>query len=202
MKKITEKQENISARLYRKKLSAREIATKLGLSLSQVYDALERKLVNRRTSVEQNKIRFLKSPLSFKYPSKPSKKQQLLITAALMLYRGEGAKTGTTVDLANSDPGTLKVFLSFLRKVCKIKEKRLKLYLYCFSKQDINQLIGFWSKFLKVKESNFTKPYVRKTRTTLTRTMRHGVLHIRYSDKRLLEKILASSEELIQRLSK
>lgn len=127
-------------------------------------------------------------------------KKELLI-AAVMLYFGEGAKSGTTVDFANSDPATLKIFINFLRKICRIDEKRLRLYLYCFSNQNPGELISFWSKTLDVRIRNFTKPYIRKVGENLRRTMTRGVLHIRYSDKRLLRKILSLKDELIKKFT-
>jgi len=113
-----------------------------------------------------------------------------------MLYLAEGAKTGTTVDFANSSPTLIKVFLTFLRKVCAIDENRLKLYLYCFSNQRPTKLIDFWSKELKIKRRQFTKPYIRSVTKPSSRIMRYGLLHLRYSDKKLLMQILLLGENL------
>ena len=97
-----------------------------------------------------------------------------------MLYYGEGAKTGKTVDFANSDSVMLQIFLKFLIDICGINKQKLRFYLYCFSDQNTHELIRFWCKTLKVKKSYFTKPYIRKASKSLRRTMQHGVLHIRY----------------------
>ena len=201
MKRITIFQEKEVQKLYARNFSASEISSRLDLSLNQIYDCLIRHGVPRRKPWQQNKIRFQKTPLSFNFKKKLSSWDSELLAAAVMLYLGEGAKTGTTVDFANSNVGSLKVFINFLRKVCKIDENRLRLYLYCFSNQDKNKLIRFWSKVLKVKKNCFTKPYIRTFKTESLRIMDYGVLHIRYSDKRLLEKILGLSDELTKKLS-
>jgi len=122
--------------------------------------------------------------------------------AALMIYLGEGAKTGVTVDVANTDSGVHKVFLKFLREICGVKEEKLRFYLYCFENQDPKELIQFWSKTLNVRIEAFTKPYIRKS-TTHNRAQRkpYGVLHTRYNDKRLLEKILSLCSNLVADLS-
>ncbi len=187
--------------LYNSGSSGPSIATKLRLSLNQVYDSLKRQKIPRRSTVEQNKITFQNSPLSFEFRQPRSIRDKELLIAGIMLYYGEGAKTGTTVDFANSDLSALKVFLGFLRRICKVDENRLRFYLYCFSDQSPRELISYWSRQLKVSIEKFTKPYIRQTKNSkLTRVMPRGVLHIRYSDKRLLEKIKLLSDLLFKNL--
>lgn len=182
--------------LYSNGLSGSQISRVTKIDIRQVYRILARLGVSRRSSAEQNKINFLKSPLSFKMKEKFSVDERELLVAAVMLYYGEGAKTNKTVDLANADPKVLKVFLNFMRNICGVDEKRLRFYLYCFSNQDSGKLIKFWCKYLHVDKRNFTKPYVRSADSSLLRTMPYGVLHIRYSDSRLLKLILNLIEEL------
>lgn len=188
--------------LYLNKLSGFEISKKLNISLAKVYDSLIRQGIARRKSSEQNEIRFRKSPLSFNLKNKLSQKERELLIAAAMLYYGEGAKTGHSVDFANSDPTILRLFIKFLRIICNIDEKRIKLYLYCFSNQNPKELIRYWSRKLNVSISNFTKPYIRNTHNRMQRIMSHGVLHIRYSDKRLFEIILKLIEKISLNLLK
>jgi len=200
MKKISKKEEFKVKFLYKKLFSASEIAEKLKLSLNQVYDSLKRQRIKRRKSAEQNKIRFEKSPLSFKLKKNLTEKEKKLTVAALMLYHGEGAKTGSTVDFANSDPRPIKLFADFLLKVCQINKDRLKLYLYCFENQNVQILIRFWSRLLKVRKQNFTKPYIKKIETVSKRKMLYGVIHVRYSDKRLLNQIIKLYSNLFEEL--
>src|SRR3989344_3163617 len=184
--------------LYNKKWSGPDIAKKLVINQRYVYRILDRLGVKRRTVFEQNKINFLKSPLSFKFKDKLSIKEKELLIAVAMLYYGEGAKTGKTVDLANSDPVMLKIFLKFLRKICRIDENKLRFYLYCFSNQNPDELIGFWCNFLKIKKENLDRPYIKDFNHKNKRTMPYGVLHIRYSDLRLLNKILLLNSKLVE----
>ncbi len=151
--------------------------------------------------VELNRIRFESSPLSYDFKSELTTTERELLVAALMLYFGEGAKTQTTVDLANSDPKVLKIFIKFLRDICRVDESRLRFYLYCFREQDPEALIRFWSECLKVSPKSFTKPYIRETRADLKRIMPYGVLHVRYSDKRLLRQIMFLIEKITGELS-
>lgn len=185
------------ATLYKNELSGPEIAQKLNFSLKKIYSSLKKQNILRRKPTVQNEVRFRKKPLSYKLRSQLSMSEKELSIAALMLYFGEGAKTGTTVDFANSDPRALKVFLKFLREICGVNETKIRIYLYCFTDQNVTQLIKFWSHELNLKFTNFTKPYIRQSKPGQTRKMPWGVLHIRYHDKRLLEKILALCSDLL-----
>ncbi len=117
---------------------------------------------------------------------------------ALALYWGEGAKSirARVVDIANSEPAVIKIFLRYLREVVKVNEERLRVYLYCFDDQDVNALMDFWSDQLRIPRSQFVKPYIRAGGSERTRKMAFGVAHVRYNDKRLLEDILKQIEEL------
>lgn len=117
-----------------------------------------------------------------------------------MLYLGEGAKTKNTVDLANSDPVILRLFVKYLRKICAVDEQKIRVYLYCFENQNTEGLISFWSRTLRIGKDKFIKPYIRKIGASQTRTMKYGVLHIRYNDKRLLEKFLYLCSSIARKL--
>jgi hypothetical protein len=200
-KKKTLRSEELSAKkLYLGGSSGSEISAQLGISLKQVYDSLRRQEVPRRSSREQSRIRFEKKPPTFTIKEGLSRKERDLLISGLMLYYGEGAKTGSTVDFANSDPRLLGVFLRFLVTICGIDTKKLRFYLYCFSDQDSDALIRFWCSYLGVDRRQFTRPYVRSTLNKGKRTMENGVLHIRYSDKRLIERILSLGRELMSTL--
>jgi len=199
-KTITKIQEALVKKYYCNGMTGAEIATKLNLSLKQIYGSLKRQGIPRKTMWEQNKILFAKKPPSFHFKKNISIKERELLIAAVMLYYGEGAKTGTTVDLANSDNHIAKLFIKFLRKICGINEKKLRFYLYCFSDQKSDSLVKYWSSQLRAERNQFTKPYIRSTLNRGKRSMPYGVIHIRYSDKKLLEKILSLCNELITKL--
>lgn len=182
-------------------MSAPSIALKLQISVKQVYKSLARQNIARRDATETNRLRFVNKDPSFKFKEILTESEKELMIAAIMLYYGEGAKTQTTVDFANADGNALIIFLKFLRDICRVDENRLRFYLYCFNNQDPDLLIKYWSDRLKISPSNFTKPYVRKTDLSLRRTMSKGVLHIRYSDKKLLEYILFLIKDITQKLS-
>lgn len=188
--------------LYKTGLSAPAIAAQENLKLHTVYRTLKNEKVQRRNATEQNQLRFEHKPKTYSQLPRLSNKQRLLKVAALMLYWGEGAKTGNTVDLANSSLPALKLFLQFLLEICQVRQNKLRFYLYCFADGDSTELIAYWSRVLKVPKEQFTKPYIRKSRdNSPSRIMPQGVLHIRYSDKKLLKEILSSCETVLNELT-
>ena len=197
---ITIEQEKLVKDLYIKGKMGKEISQISGLTLKQIYSSLKRQKIPRKSLSEQNKILFERKQPSFDFKETLSIKDRELMIGAIMLYYGEGAKTGVTVDLANSDILVIKLFLKFLRKVCRIKEEKLRFYLYCFEDQNVSDLINYWSFQLNAGIAQFTKPYVRPTVNRGSRSMPHGVMHIRYGDKKLLEKILYLCKDLARSL--
>ena len=126
-------------------MSAQETANKLGKNISQIYKFMRRHNLPRRTSAQTNRIRFYKSPLSYskKHPLSPSEKS--LLNSSLMLYWAEGYKAQPAVDFANSNPKMVKIFLMCLRDIYQVNEQRIKIFLYCYSNQNLDTLIEFWS---------------------------------------------------------
>ena len=111
------------------------------------------------------------------------------------LYVGESLYVGAFIQLpiierfywrnTNSDANMIVVFVKFLREIYKVDEKRFRILLYCYSDQDSIKLINFWSRLTKISKKQFTKPYIRKDFRKDGRKMEHGMIHIRYGDKKL-----------------
>jgi|SRR3989344_6407117 len=189
MATIQQNQLGIVERLYRSEYSAREIAEQLGVSIDAVYYSLRRIEVPRRTPVEQSRVLLKRKAHSYSIKKKLTAVERELFIAGIMLYWGEGSQWDgeASVDFANSKPEMIKVFLKFLRVVCGVDEQRLRCYLYCYCNQDVNALIRYWSKITKIPKKQFTKPYIRADYDERKKSkMPYGLIHIRYSDKRLL----------------
>ncbi|MDP3763806.1 MAG: hypothetical protein Q8Q92_04170 [bacterium] len=179
----------------------------IGLELSVSIDAvcyfMRKHRLKRRDGSESSALLFSRKPLSYKIKNNLSASDLELKTAGIMLYWAEGYKTTKSngIDFANSDQGMIVVFVSFLRKICGIDAKRLRVLLYCYSNQDTNKLIAFWSKLAKIPISQFTKPYVRTDfRLDKKNKMKMGMVHIRYSDKKLWLQVMQWIKEYQQKL--
>lgn len=182
---------DIIEKLYHKEgLSTIEIAKKLNVSVWAVLGFMRRNKIARRTFKEANSINFDKKPLSFSIKKKLNPREEKLKMAGVILYWGEGAKLrgkNASIDFANSNSVMIKVFVRFLREICGVDEKRLRVYLYCYSNQDIESLLNYWYKITCIPLHQFTKPYVRKDfLPEKIGTMEYGMIHVRYADKKLL----------------
>ncbi|MBI4125498.1 MAG: hypothetical protein HY466_06195 [Deltaproteobacteria bacterium] len=187
--------------LYAEGLSVREVAGKLSVSMNSVYKLMRRKGIPRRSSAETNNFRYLRKAPSFKPSYVEFVHQAMLKTMGVALYWGEGAKRGWSIDFANSDPRMVKIFVKFLREICGVKESKLGLYLYCYPQHDVDELMNFWSKVTDIPREKFSKPYVRTdAKGKLGSKMKHGLIHVRYHDKKLVMQINKWIEECFEEI--
>ncbi len=195
---LSQKQQKEAARLYRGGLSAQQIANHFGVSIHASYYTLRKLKVSRRSVVEANRVRFEAKPLSYNLKTRLAPKEERLKMAAIMLYWAEGYKAGKgTVDFANSDPDMVVIFWKFLSEICRVDKKRVRLHLYAYEGQDIKSLKRFWANLLKLSGQAFVKPYIKKAATPGPRGPRmiHGLVHVRYSDKKLFRQIIVWIDE-------
>ena len=178
------------------KQSVPEIAKAKKVNPHVLYELMRKHGIQRRSLTESNYLVYRDKP-QYQLRRKLTAKQKRLRTAGLMLYWAEGAKHRTRVDLANTDPNLVLVFLRFLREICGVAESRLRGSLFVYEGQDIKEIRCYWSQLTGIPEAQFTKAYVSRFRTTRTRkrVLPHGVVHIRYSDKRLLQHLLLSAQQ-------
>lgn len=177
----------------------REIGEKLGVNLNAVVYFFRRYNIPRRSRSEVSRILFDRKPMSYEIKGNLSNREKMLKIAGLMLYWGEGTKTRNTVDLANSDKDMILLFLKFLRDICQVDEKRIRVLLYCYGNQSSNKLIKYWSQITKIPINQFIKPYVRKDYNAAHgRVMEHGLVHIRYGDKKLLQYLISEKEKYLK----
>lgn len=174
-----------------------EVGRKLGKSTWSIRSIMKRKNILRRPSNITKSIQYQKSPLSFQPKFHLSNQEEKLKIAGLMLYWAEGSKKNTKgIDFANSDPKMITLFIAFLRQIYTPNESRFRIYLYTHNKQNIKEQINYWSEITNIPTSQFTKPYIHRNQDPKHDKMPHGLIHIRYSDKRLLELIISDLEKI------
>lgn len=180
-----------------KENTVEEIARKLDIPFWSLYNFMNNNKIPRRLPSQANYLVNRWKP-QFEVKDNLNIIEEKLKIAGIMLYWAEGTLKGNTVDFSNSNPEIIKIFLKFLREICGVKEERLRIYLYTYSYQDIEKIKLYWHKITKIKLSQFTKPYIRKGNLNLSkRKLPHGLLHVRYNDKRLLGLIKSWIDEYI-----
>ena len=175
-----------------------DVAEKLNVSIDAVSYFMRKNLLERRSVSENSALLFGRKPLSYKIKGTLSTSEIELKIAGVMLYWAEGYKTSKSkgVDLANADPFMIETFVKFLRVICGVDHRRLRVLLYCYSNQNTEQLIDFWSKLTKIPKSQFTRPYIREDfRKEKEGKMKYGMVHVRYADKKLLYQVMHWIEE-------
>lgn len=179
-------------------LSMGQIAQRLNMGPSGVRYWLDKAGVKSRSISDAINIlytnKFGKKP--FKLKNNLTAIDEKLKVAGIMLYWGEGSKTNNCVKFANSDPEMIKTFLSFLRNICGISEKRMKALIHMYPDLNEKKLLEFWSSVTKIPKINFYKSFVHKGKKgTYKNKSLYGTLSISYCDKLLLGQILAWIEE-------
>lgn len=185
---------NLLKKLYYKEgLSTIEIAKQLKVTPWIVQKFMIRNNLPRRNFKEANAERFRRKPLSFSIKHNLSHKEKQLRTAGIMLYWAEGNKESKgvcVIDFSNSEPQMIQLFLKFLRQICGVDEKRLRVLLYCYTNQDIKTITRYWQELTGISLKQFIKPYIRKDfLPEKSGKMKYGLAHIRYADKKLFLKI-------------
>lgn len=181
-------------------LNAREVAKRLDISVWSLYNLMEKNSIPRRSQSEVSYLLHKDKPRFVLKTDLDIAGEQLKV-AGIMLYWAEGARKGSTVDFANSDPRMVRIFLKFLRDICGVKEERLRVYLYAYSYSKIDEIKEYWHKLTGIPLSRFTKPYIRTGHANVSkRKLPYGLVHIRYNDTKLLEKIGGWINEYIEEL--
>jgi len=178
------------AKLYQSGLSAQQVSDELHISGSKVRYTLAKQSIPRRNHSSASQMlhltKFGKKQCCVK--SDLTSDEEHLRIAGIMLYWGEGTKSGSSVMFSNSDPQMIKVFLSFLREICRVEESRLRILLHIYDDQDENGLKLFWSKTTKIPESQFSKTYYHSGKKgTYKKACLYGTVSLRYSDNELLK---------------
>lgn len=180
-------------KLYLSGLSISDVAKKVGRSPTGVRYILSKEFVKVRSISDGVRIKHHKRLNSYTSVvlEKIPKELEKLYYIGLALYWGEGSKSGNTVAITNSDPYLIRVFLDFLRKICKVDEKRLHLLIHYHSDQNERELINYWSKFTKINKDQFYTSTLHNGKSEgSTNRLKFGTISLRYADSILLKDIL------------
>lgn len=113
----------------------------------------ERNRQKKRDNIERNKIEAFSLIQTIS--------QRDLLIAGTCLFWGEGSKTGSRFIFINSDPAMLKMMKAFLVDVLKVDKDdiRAAIQINHIHEPRIKIITTFWSKYLDIPVSRFSKPY-------------------------------------------
>ncbi len=126
-----------------------------------------------------------------------------LFIAGLMLYWGEGTKNPrTNVQLANSDPVLIRLYIFFLRNICKIPTSKIRAHILIYPDHEERITQSYWIKTTGLSRENFSKSVVIKGRHA-KRRLGWGVCIIcvpsLYFKQKMLEWIKLLPRELMEK---
>jgi len=168
--------------------SMEDISKILDCSLNKVKYWMVKYGIKRRSISEAV---YLKNnpdgdPFKFKKPS--NLKEAELFGVGIGLYWGEGTKASKdSVRLGNTDPKLIKKFIEFLIKFFGIEKEDLRFGLQIFTDTNVESVLSFWIKELKVGRSQFYKPTVTISGSigSYKKRSEFGVLQVLYHNKKL-----------------
>ncbi|MDD2680415.1 MAG: hypothetical protein PHO03_06425 [Candidatus Omnitrophica bacterium] len=206
---------NNAQRLRRRGLSIKQIATELKVSKGSVsawvrdIEIPEHLLTNienrlrlgRENSRKSRLLNIAKADAKLNLQCKteilPLSQRDLWI-AGLMLYAGEGYKSarvsGQRVEIANSNPEILRIFMNFLTQICSVPKEKIRVRLMLYEDIDPEKAKRFWSNELGVSSEQFCKPFIKESfKDTPYRHLRrsqYGTAHVNLYDTKVYKKII------------
>ncbi len=115
-----------------------------------------------------------------------------------MLYAGEGLKSsnvsGQRVEITNSNPEILRVFINFLTKVCLVPREKIKVRLMLYDDICLEEAKKFWSRELGILTNQFCNPFIKRSYKDVPfrhlRRSKYGTAHVNLSDIKVYKKII------------
>jgi len=163
-----------------KQMSYSQIKEQLGISKSTLSEwlrnvPLSKERINELRANNESRIEKFRNTMLAKQQVKRDVAYSLvsrdigkmnkreIFLAGFFLYWAEGGKTkNTTVVLTNTNPVMLKFYLRWL-ELLKVPKDKIRINLHLYSDMDIKEGVKYWSKILGISESQFRKPYIKKS---------------------------------------
>jgi uncharacterized protein YerC len=82
-----------------------------------------------------------------------------LFMFGLGLYLGEGAKTHNTVNIANADPGVIRIAIAWF-KSAGVEAHQLSARVHLYPDRNVEECLAFWSNICGIPLTQFQKTYI------------------------------------------
>jgi len=129
---------------------------------------------------------------------------QIAKILASTLYWCEGYRFPfcTYVGFSNSDINLVKTFLELFRIGFKPDECKFRAHLQLHTTHDIKKMTFFWSRIIKIPQSQFYKPTITPPTKRMKRTNYKGTCTIKYFDYSILHEITGIYGGLVRKILK
>lgn len=169
-------------------LSAAQVASKLGYSVSKVNYWLTQYAIPKRSISDAIYAKNHPDGDPFVVSEIDSTEKATLYGLGIGLYWGEGTKANKhSVRLGNSDPALLRIFIRFLVELYGVNKKDMRFGLQIFNDLDTEEVLNYWINELDVEKTQFYKIHITPSGSLGTYRVKstHGVVTVYYHNKRL-----------------
>jgi hypothetical protein len=186
---------------YERGLSMAQIAEQLSCSVNKVVYRMDKHGLQRRNISGAIYLRQNPAGDPFDIQMPRSDEELALFHLALGLYIGEGKKRDTEqVALSNNDSRVIRVFLRFLREICRVDERRIWAWINIFDDVDVEAAKEYWLRVTNLLPEQFHASVVRpKRRGTYNQSSEYGTLSVGISSTKLHEIIMRWSADYLNR---
>ena len=97
------------------------------------------------------------------------------------LYIGEGSKTIESIRIINSDPAVIVVGIKWLKQICLLSNKNIKIRLHLYPDSNEKEAIKFWRDVTGIPTKNFRKSSIdirENKKASNGRKLPYGTAHI------------------------
>ncbi|MCX6789138.1 MAG: hypothetical protein NTZ42_00805 [Candidatus Gribaldobacteria bacterium] len=185
--------------LYSSGLSMQEIADKEKLSYPSVRYWMQQLGIQRRSWSDATYAKRNLDGDPFSIKELRSVDDLKLFHTAIGLYLGEGDKKSKHhVNIANTNPYILKIFLRFLREICGANECKISAALNIFNDVDLKKAISYWIGEVGIRREQLRTITVRESRGgSYKNKSEYGTLSIYFSNIKLKKIIIDWCEEVV-----
>lgn len=202
IKSITKSELKQIRKLYNSGKSISETAKILNISPSKTIYWMKKLNINRRNHSDAAYIKQnpLGDPFKIKGLTKMNNSEMFLYGLGIGIYWGEGNKAPKcgSLRVTNSDPGLIRVFLKFIKKIFQLEDKRFSFSIVSFNDVDPEIARNYWSKELKISPERFGKITIIPTqgKGTYKKKSRYGVCTAQGNNIKLRKLIIDKIDEL------
>ncbi len=187
----------------RDKKSAAQIAIDCNCSVNQVNYWLSKYEIQKRSISDAVYIKLNPKGDPFSVVRLSKSEEWFLYGLGLGLFWGEGNKVNkNAVRLGNTDPDLIVAFLSFLKIIYQIDERKLRFGLQLFTDIPKEKALRYWCDSLGVSKTQFQKVVITKSTKsgTYRKKSKYGVITVYFSNTKLRDTIIGAIEDLRKKM--
>ena len=182
-----------------RRLSMMEIATQLGVTHATVLYGLKKHRIARRSWSESTYAKLNPSGNPFAIRTRLTNQQRELMVAGLLLYWAEGKKPGGAIQIANLDGRMLQLFVRFLRQVCQVDERRLRVYVRVHKQFRLAPARRYWAELLTLPAAQvMVYPHTDERSDVSKQWSRYGIATLQFNNTKFKEWLRNATNEYLE----